>query len=56
MLKQALKDQENHHGSIPRLELVGARCGVEESEFIRSFKPGKYARAYCWADSEFVLK
>jgi hypothetical protein len=45
MLKQALKDQENHHGSIPRLELVGACCGAEESEFIRSFSPGKYARA-----------
>jgi hypothetical protein len=56
MLKQALKDQENHHGSIPRLELVGAHCGAEESEFIRSFSPGKYARAYWWADSEWVLK
>jgi hypothetical protein len=38
------------------LELVGARCGAEESEFIRSFSPGKYARAYWWADSECILK
>jgi hypothetical protein len=56
MLKQALKDQENHHGSIPRLELVGARCGAESSEFMRSFSPGKYAKAYWWADSDCVLK
>jgi hypothetical protein len=56
MLKQALKDQENHHGSIPRLELVGAHCGAESSEFMRSFSPGKYAKAYWWAVSECVLK
>jgi hypothetical protein len=56
MLKQALKDRENHHGSIPRLELVGAHCRAEESGFIRSFSPDKYARAYWWADSECVLK
>jgi hypothetical protein len=56
MLKQSLKDLENHHGSIPRLELVGAQCGAESSEFIRSFSPGKYSEAYWWADSECVLK
>jgi hypothetical protein len=56
MLKQALKDQENHHGSIPGLELVGTRCGAESSEFMRSFSPGKYAKAYWGADSECVLK
>jgi hypothetical protein len=46
MLKQALKDQENHHGSIPRLELVAAGCGAESGEFMRSFSPGKYTKAY----------
>jgi hypothetical protein len=46
MLKQSLKDLENHHGSIPRLELAGAQCGTESSEFMRSFFPGKYAKAY----------
>jgi hypothetical protein len=51
-----IKDQKNHHGSIPRLELVGACCGAEDSDFIRSFLPGKYVRAYWWADSECVLK
>jgi hypothetical protein len=39
-----------------RLELVGARLGVECSELLRSFSPGKYGKAYWWADSECVLK
>jgi hypothetical protein len=56
MLTQALKDQENHNGSIPRLELVGACLGAECSELMRSFSPGKYGKAYWWADSECVLK
>jgi hypothetical protein len=32
MLKQALKDKENHNGSIPRLELNAACCAVECAE------------------------
>jgi hypothetical protein len=55
MLKQALEDQENHHGSIPRLELVAAHCSVECSKFMMSFSAGKYARAYWWTGSECVL-
>jgi hypothetical protein len=56
MLKKVLKDQENHHGSIPRLELVGARCGAEFCEFMMSLSPGKYVRSCFWTDSECVLK
>jgi hypothetical protein len=55
MLKQALKDQENHNRSIPRLELNAARCVSEYAEFIASTYPGEYKK-YFWCDSQCVLK
>jgi hypothetical protein len=42
MKRQALKDQECHNGSIPRLELNAARLGAERCETMEYSSPSKY--------------
>jgi hypothetical protein len=56
MLKQALKDQESHNGSIPRLELNAARTGAESEEFISFESPSSYEEGVHWCDSKCVLQ
>jgi hypothetical protein len=55
MKRQALKDQECHNGSIPRLELNVARLGAERCEFIEYSSPSKYRKNYLWCYSKCVL-
>jgi hypothetical protein len=56
MLKQALKDQENHHGSIPRLELVAACLAARVCNMLRRESGEVYKSTVLWCDSECVLK
>ena len=56
MHRQALKDQEDHHSSMPRLELTAARLGAEVGDMIDRESGETYGRVVWWCDSECVLK
>ena len=56
MRRQAMKDQENHRGSIPRLELTAARLGAQVCDMICRESGEVYTRVVLWSDSECVLK
>ena len=56
MRKQAMKDEENHRGSIPRLELTAARLAAQVCDMIRRESGETYKRTVLWSDSECVLK
>ena len=56
MRRQAMKDEENHRGSIPRLELTAARLGAQMCDMISRESGEVYKRIVLWCDSECVLK
>ena len=58
MARKIIKDQEDHHGSVPRLELTAARLGASVKDMIiREFKDTvSIQKSYMWTDSETVLK
>ena len=56
MARQAHKDQENHHDSIPRLELTAAALGVKVGGMVARESDDVYKRVIYWTDSECVLK
>ena len=56
MARQAAKDEENHEGSIPRLELTSCRLGAETGVSLERDSNEVYTRKVYWTDSECVLK
>ena len=58
MLRRASKDQENHHDSIPRLELTAARLAATVREMLveELREEFSFERVVMWTDSETVLK
>ena len=56
MAKRAIKDQENHSGSIPRLELTAARLAAVVREMLIRELEMTFARVVMWTDSQCVLK
>jgi len=56
MLKKALKDQENHHNSMPRLELTAACLAAKVRDMIVREIGFPFHRIVMWSDSECVLK
>ena len=56
MARQALKDEENHHDSIPRLELMAARLAAQLHDMISRESGEVYSRTFLYSDSECILK
>ena len=56
MAKRVVKDQENHLGSIPRLELTAARLAAVVRETIRHESDVTFSRIIMWTDSTCVIK
>ena len=56
MARRAVKDQENHLGSIPRLELTAARLAAVVREMIIHESNLTFSRIVMWTDSTCVIK
>ena len=56
MSKRMMKDEENHHSSIPRLELTAARLAAILKDMILRELEIEVLRTILWTDSECVLK
>ena len=56
MAKRAIKDQENHLNSVPRLELTAARLAAVVRDMILRELNVTVTRVVMWTDSECVLK
>ena len=56
MARRVVKDQENHLGSIPRLELTAARLAAVVRETIIHESDLTFSRVVMWTDSTCVIK
>ena len=56
MARKVVKDQENHLGSIPRLELTAARLAAVVREMIIQESNLTFSRIVMWTDSTCVIK
>ena len=56
MARQALKDEEHHHNSMPRLELTAARLAAQLCDMISRESGEVYSHTFLYSDSECILK